>query len=78
MSIHPTITYRVKLYDLINVINSVAAEDRDNVINQLNKATIQIKGIEGNLKHGDIITLYGANAVYMGQVYQEFLEVYTA
>ncbi len=78
MSIHPTISYRVKLYDLATIINSVSVEDRDNVINQLNKATIQIKGIEGNLKHGDIITLYGQTAVYIGQVYQEFLEVYVA
>lgn len=72
MNPSPTITFRVNLIDYSDIYSSGMVDDLENVINQLEQATVWIEGVPYALKHGDTFTLYGQAAsrvqsIYIGQ-----------
>lgn len=74
MLLNPRIVYKVKLYNP-SIVNTTEASELTNVLLQLANATIQIPGVEGNVKHGDNIILYGNQALRVGQAYSQYLDV---
>jgi len=63
MSALPEITFQVNLIDYSDIYSSGMVNDIDNVVNQLEKATVWIEGVPYALKHGDTFTLNGIAAM---------------
>jgi hypothetical protein len=72
---YPIITFTVKTYDLSEILASTPVEDLENRLAQLNARTIQIPGHNGNLRHGDSVTLSGLHAQYIRDEYADQFEI---
>lgn len=68
---YPQITFRVKTYDPIELSGQLLPDSRENIISQLESATVWILNWPYPLKHGDTFTLYGREAIETQKNYSQ-------
>lgn len=69
---YPEVVFRVKNYDIFQILSQNLPDvDRNNIINQLNNQTVWIPNWPYALKHGDVFTLYGQEALQVLKAYNQ-------
>ena len=69
---YPEVVFKVKNYDMFQILSQNLPDvDRNNIINQLNNQTVWIPNWPYALKHGDIFTLYGQEALQVLNAYSQ-------
>jgi len=84
MNLQPQMTFIVDTVDFVEIFNSLPPDENiNNIIHNLENETVYIEKVPYPLKHGDIFTLYGQDAVYVYNLYiasvpkqQRVLELY--
>lgn len=85
MNLQPEITFQVDTIDFVEIFNTLLPDENiNNIINNLKNETVYIEKVPYPLKHGDVFTLYGKDAVYVYNLYianvpqqERVLELYT-
>lgn len=75
MSLFPKITFRVKIYELNEVLASTPDQDLEQRLAQLNSVTIAAPGVARPMKHGETFSLRGQQALYLKNNIQQYFEV---
>lgn len=70
MNLQPQITFQVDTINFAEVFNTLLPDENlNNIIYNLLNRTVYIEKVAYPLKHGDVFTLYGKDAVYVYNLY---------
>ena len=68
-TIYPIIQFVVTIVNIPQIYSYAQPDSLQNIINDLRATTIQIEGVNGNLRDGDTFVLYGNQAIRVKNVY---------